>query len=431
MKSRELPSAQVVPPSSLLHAGYPESVRARVNTFAIFALLLFVILGPLIVAMQSQSGASSGEGNFLRQLGYISIFAMALFTVQVVRFPAVLLTPPKSLLLMLGWCSLSILWAINPEVGARRLFLTLIIIWSVFLLVEKAGYEKTVHSVRQVLLLVLVANYAAVVAYPSLGIHQFTEEDLSIVGAWRGVLTQKNFAGAVCALTVLFFAFDAKKIRLSLRLAVLAGALVFLFYSNSRTSMGLLASSFMVVGLYRLYNPYYRWAVFLFMVPGVVLSGVLAYEYWDWIAEPFSRQDALTGRVQIWPVLIRYWQENWLLGSGFGSFWNVGEPNPISMYSRGWIATSIFSGHNGFLDLLVQTGLPGLMLAVLAAFIVPLVKLFTHTESLGSRANLILACIWFCVGHNLTESSLFDRDATVHVFLMLSIAMLGTETRQR
>jgi hypothetical protein len=35
----------------------------------------------------------------------------------------------------------------------------------------------------------------------------------------------------------------------------------------------------------------------------------------------------------------------------------------------------------------------------------------------------------FGVGHNLTESSLFDRDAAVHVFLMLAIALLAVETR--
>jgi hypothetical protein len=52
-----------------------------------------------------------------------------------------------------------------------------------------------------------------------------------------------------------------------------------------------------------------------------------------------------------------------------------------------------------------------------------------HQSLDRSRAGLLLACIWFCIGHNLTESSLFDRDATVHVFLMLSIALLRREAQ--
>jgi O-antigen ligase len=431
MKSRATVSAKRELSSTSTHTGYSESVLANVNGLAMFALLVFVLLSPLIVSNPSQTDGATGEGNVFRQLVYIAIFTMALFSSQVVRFPAALLTPPKTMLLMLGWCCLSILWAVNPGVGTRRLFLTLIIVSSIFLLVEKAGYEKTVRSVRWVLPLILAANYLAVLAFPSWGIHQLTEEDPSIVGAWHGVLMQKNFAGAVCALTVLFFVFDAGKISWPVRLTVLAASAVFLYQSNSKTSMALLASSFVVAGLYRLYNPYYRWAACLFMALAALLASVLAYEYWDWITEPFSRQDTLTGRVQIWPVLVRYWQDHWLLGSGFGSFWNVGEPKPISLYSRGWVATQINSGHNGFLDLLVQTGLPGLVLAIFATFLAPLSKFVLHSSFVRPRASLLLACIWFCVLHNLTESSLFDRDAIVHVFLMLAIALLGLEARRQ
>jgi O-antigen ligase len=242
---------------------------------------------------------------------------------------------------------------------------------------------------------------------------------------------QKNFAGAACALTILYFVFDAKKTSWPVRLVVIAASAVFLYQSNSRTSMVLLCSSFAVVGLYRLYQPRYRWVACLFLAPAALLGAVLAHEYWDPISAPFSRPDSLTGRGQIWPALWRYWQEHWLLGSGFGSFWNVGEPRPISLYGQGWVASAINSGHNGFLDLLVQTGLPGLVLAVLATVCAPLATLIVHPSLDRSRASLLLACIWFCVGHNFTESSLFDRDATVHVFLMLAIALLGIEARRR
>jgi len=35
----------------------------------------------------------------------------------------------------------------------------------------------------------------------------------------------------------------------------------------------------------------------------------------------------------------------------------------------------------------------------------------------------------FCAGHNMTESSLLDRDAIVQVFLMFTIALIHLETR--
>lgn len=423
--------AEPHPPSAAAPTAHAGSALRRVNAIALAALLLFAILAPLIVDGPPGAAGGTGAGNAFRQLVYLAIFGMALFSAQVARFPAVLLRPPTTVLLMLAWCGLSVTWAVAPGVAGRRLGLTMMIVWSVFLLVETAGYERTVRAIRRVLPLVLAANYLAVLLLPAWGIHPASEDDPSIVGAWRGVLMQKNFAGAACALTILYFVFDAKKISWPVRLLVVAASAVFLYQTNSRTSMALLCSSFGVVGLYRLYRPYYRWVACLFLALGALLAAVLAHEYWDLVSEPFSHPDSLTGRGQIWAALWRYWQDHWLLGSGFGSFWNVGETRPIALYGQGWVATAINSGHNGFLDLLVQTGLPGLVLAVLAAVCAPVATLIVHPSLDRSRASLLLACIWFCVCHNFTESSLFDRDAAVHVFLMLAIALLGLEARRR
>lgn len=419
-----------LPPRAEANLRDPRLVRR--NNRTLLALLTFVVLAPLIVVTPLENGDSAGEGNLLRQIVYTAIFAVALYSARVTRRPAALLALPVTVLLMLGWCSLSIFWAVNPAVSARRLFLTLIIVWSVFLLVRTAGYEKTVQIVRRVLIFVLAANWAAVLALPSWAIHHAsTEIDPSIVGTWRGILMHKNFAGVACALTIIFFTFDARNVKWPLRLLVIAVATGFLYQTSSKTSLALVASSFVMVAMYRLYKPYYRWAACIFLILIALLAAVLAHEYWDRLTEPFSGKDNFTGRVHIWHVLVQYWQDHWLLGSGFGSFWNVGEPRPISLYASGWVANSISSGHSGFLDILVQTGLPGLVLAAFATALAPLSKFVMYGSLDRTRASLLLACIWFCVCHNLTESSLFDRDATVHVFLMLAIALLSGEARRQ
>jgi O-antigen ligase len=131
--------------------------------------------------------------------------------------------------------------------------------------------------------------------------------------------------------------------------------------------------------------------------------------------------------VQIWGVLLDFWKDHRLTGSGYGSFWNVRNPQPIYQYATGarsWIV-HITSGHNGYIDLLVQTGLPGLALGLVATVLAPFRRLLTSVDVLPARRGLITAIVLFSVCHNLTESSIFDRDATVHVFLMLGVALLG------
>jgi O-antigen ligase len=400
----------------------------HVASVTLFCFLCFVMLAPLITVQLSPSEAN-GEGNALRQIVYVVIFGMACTCTGLARLPLKLTLVPVSVLVFLGWSLLSLTWAIDPGIAMRRLLLTVLIIFSIFLLMDRVGYERTVQLVRITLALTLLANYVSTFGWPTWAIHQATEDDPSIVGAWHGILVQKNFAGSVCALTIVFFALDASRIQFLLRSAVIAMATYFLYRTESKTSEALLVFSLFVGALSKKYSPRYRSLLCLSIALLIAAATLVAYQKWDVVSAPFDSEDALTGRVQIWPVLLDYWHDHWLLGSGFGSFWNIGTPEPITAYASGWV-TEIASGHNGYIDLLVQTGLPGLVLAIFATLLAPAWRLISIEGLDPARRSLLIALVWFAVGHNLTESSIFDRDATVHVVLMLAIALLGSQARR-
>lgn len=401
----------------------------KLSALALFGLLLFSVLSPIFTGDAAADGEGSGQGNLFRQLVYVGIFAVAVGCAKLVGAPWRSAFVPFSIVLTLVWCTASIGWAINPAVGARRFALTLIVILSIFLLVERSGYERTLRVVRWLLILVLAGNYVAIIGWPNWAIHQaVTETDPSVVGAWRGMLLQKNFAGAACSLVVLFFLLDSREVRSWFKWPVIALATYFLFRTESKTSAALLIISVCFGAASLRYNTRYRNLLLSALGMLVIVLAFMLPSYWDAITAPFSREDALTGRVQIWPPLFQFWREHWLLGSGFGSFWNIGSPEPIAAYTDGWVA-QITSGHNGYLDLLVQIGLPGLVIALFAVLIAPVHTILSVAQLNRSRRSLLVALIVFCIGHNLTESSLFDRDAVVHVFLMLTIALLGSEVR--
>ena len=414
-------------PERFGHAAAPSN-HVRIGRWTTGFLLAFVVLAPLIADGQ---GEGAGQGNLLRQLVYAMIFGAALYCARINRHPKALLALPLSLLLTLAWFLASLSWASNPGVGVRRLALTLLVIWSVFLLSGTIGYEGVVRSIRRVLTLVLLANFCAVLLVPGWAIHQAAiDGDPSIVGAWRGVLMQKNFAGVACALTIIFFAFDAGKIRRSYRWTVIGMAALFLVQTNSRTSMFLLMFSILIGFSYRFYRPYYRWMWCVLLGLSVPLIAFLVVDNQALLAAPFANPDAFTGRVVIWTALLDYANDHLLLGSGFGSFWNAGEPHPLAPYTRGWVLKQISSGHSGFLDILAQTGVPGLVLSVFAAFLAPCWLFMKQQTMSPGRAGLLLALIVFCFAQNLTESGLFDRDATVQVFLMIGIALLHGEANK-
>lgn len=410
------------------HQVTSDQASARLAAVTLFAMLFFAIISPLLtVDLTNQAGS----GNVIRQLVYLSIFVIALGASEILRYPDKLFSLPGSLLAVLLWCAISLTWASDASVATRRLLLTVIIILTVFLLTERAGYDRTVAVVRYLLPVILIANFIAVIGWPNWAIHQAaTSEDPSIVGAWHGILMQKNFAGAVSAYTVMFFALDAAKLRGAIRIVLIAAAGFFLFETQSKTSAGFLIASIAAGLAFTRYNPYYRVIAVTFLAMALILALAVLGANWAIVEAPFHREDFLTGRVKIWPYLIQYWQDHWLLGSGYGSFWNVRSAQPIALYTNGWVA-ELTSGHNGYLDLLVQTGLPGLMLALNATVVNPIRTLAGSMSLSREKGSLIFACIVFSICHNLTETSIFDRDATVHVFLMLSIALLRIETRQK
>jgi O-antigen ligase len=401
-----------------------------VASVALFCLILFAMMGSLTEGSSGSDAATmSGEGSVLRQVVYLLLFGLAVICVGLREFPRMLLKIPFSLMAIMAWCLLSVTWAIDPATSARRVFLTLIIITTTIFLVQKCRYGSALTAVRWVLALVLTVNYIAIIGWPTSSIHQPTEFDPSIVGAWHGISTQKNFAGSQCALAILFFLFDANGVSLRWRATLVFLASYFLYRTESKTSEILLCVSITIALAFSRYNRRHGPFLLAGLFAVTCLLIYISYEHQDILTTQFTDASSFTGRTQIWPLLIEYWKQHKWLGAGFGSFWNIGGPQPIAKFTDSWVS-EIASGHNGFLDLLVQTGLPGLFLAVFAVLIAPLWRLLNRTDIPRPQACLVLSVIVFCVGHNFTESSLFNRDSTPQVFLMLAIGLLQSQARR-
>lgn len=401
--------------------GTPGASAVQWTTAAFLALVALVIAGPLMTG----GDQISGEGNPARQAGYLLIFGMLL--ASTIREDglgrALRMSLPVNLLLLYCWISLG--WAINPGVGLRRIGLTTIIIYSIFIAAETLGAERTLRILKACLSIVLLMNLAIVALAPHIGIHQFeVGGDPGLVGDWRGFFPEKNLTGAVTAATLLILFFDPRRKSDLVHLGLIAGAVLLLVQTGSRTALGLC----LMAGLAGLAYRRYDWRLWPFAMALLALLALgtvlLVVASWDLITPLLDRQDAFTGRTQIWAALLAYAQENWAAGAGYGSFWNIGADSPIYAYAKpgAWL-TKITSAHNGYLDIIVQIGAPGMMLAVFALVAHPLGRLLTDPGP-RDRGALLLALLVLCAGQNLTESTMLDRDNFVQFCLMWTIAAI-------
>ncbi len=399
-------------------------VKKELVIIATALMFMMVIYGPFVaLGLTEGPEARTGAGSAIRQLGYLILTGIIFLALKPWENYRRLLAIPLPLCIGLAYCWVSLLWAIEPGVAFRRLVLVTMVMWTMFAAMRQLKFEEVLSLLRWSLFSLLVVNYLIVFLAPAYGIHDGNAlDEYSLAGDWRGVMQHKNFAGATCAVTMIAFGFDRGRIPRLLQWAVLAASAYFLYRSNSKTSFGLGIAAMAAGWMFVRYNRKYRLVVIVGIAALAIAATILEGLYQNPLSGKFSDPKAFTGRMSIWIALYHYIADHPWFGSGYGSFWDIGPRSPIYQYATGEVSR-MPNGHNGFLDLAAQLGIPGLVLIVTVAVIWPLKTLLDSPIVTGGRGALIAALFIFCIGHNATESSLFDRDMTIWVIFMVAIAL--------
>lgn len=391
-----------------------------ISKFVLFALVVFLTAGldPLADPTAISNDATSG-GDAFRQVTYSGLLILVLAAVRPNFANLVRLFPPL-LLIVLGWCVLSIAWSATPDVAVRRIILTMIMITTVFTAVAQLGPAGSIQTVQNALLLTLVLNYCAVLLSPY-GVHTYEPQDENLIGNWKGLTPHKNYVSVFCVFTILFFLSYKGKMPARNLLAILAAAF-FLFETKSKTSMGMavfaIAATMLIFGIRRLQRQ-------LALAISVLVASAVFITLWVYQDQMLGLLDdpkAFTGRGEIWAVLWEYAGAHPLLGAGYGSFWNTGGASLAGRYDDGWVS-GLQSGHSGYLDVLVQIGFPGLIMSVLAIFVLPLWYLISSRSIPRDIAFPLIAGMIFCIGHNATETSLLERDLPAWFFTLVCLGI--------
>lgn len=407
------------------HQAFLES-RKGLHYWSAWTMLAAVSLHTLggvtlrVDALASSRSASGEAGTNLYQLALILVIALAIATTVLLDKSIRTRNLNGLIVLVFLWCFTSALWSISPVTTVRRSILLLITSYPIFLSVGRLGIDRAVGCVITVCLVVEVIDYLFVAT--GLGIHTSSELGGVLAGDWRGMHPHKNSAGAFHgALVVFSFLLFTRKPTLRL-LVMFAASFAFLIFANSKTAW---VAAPLAIAVSVSISLLVRHAGKLFPMVGFLSFATLAIVALQDV--DFTLQnESFTGRGEIWFVLIRYIEDNPLLGAGFGAFWNVGFDSPIFGLTNTWVST-LTEGHNGYLDQAVAIGVPGLLLTVVAFYLLPLFRVWKIIE--GTDARIWLALILFSLFQNATESALLAPDGPAWFFLVFSVAVLGMPKR--
>lgn len=398
--------------------------------FGLLLLLLFVGLSPFAPppSPTTVNMAAPAPGDTLRQVLFLSTFALVLVAGIPRQGFGMLRAVPPLLVLLLGWCFLSVLWSAVPGISFRRAVLAAIVVISTLLSVDLIGSRRAFLLWRITLAVILVVNWLSIPLIET-AVHLPGEIDPSLVGDWRGLYAQKNTAGAACVLTALLFLFTRNGRGNWIGWLMAALAIGFLAMTRSKTALALFPLCLAAGLAYRMsWRDGLGRAIFLC---GALLAATLGTSLlignWEQVVRLLEDPGSFTGRVEIWQAIFAYMRDHFYLGAGFGTMAHTGAPSPLHAYARGdWVET-IADSHSGYLQILAATGAIGLGLALLALVADPLRRFWRLDAAQRDFKALLFALFVFVLAHNVMETDFLESDSSAWFAFLVMLASLRAQ----
>lgn len=338
---------------------------ARLDTAVV--LLAVVCLGGMISAVVGtqpvgEAGAAdveniSAAGDATRQIIMLGIYGanlalllwwFGLGSLRLVGLP---------LLALIAWCFISTAWSPMPDATLRRVVATLgpVIVGALAgLRFDERGFARLLQTAAAVTVIGSLV-YAALVPSLAFDVH----------GQLRGLSAHKNELGSfmvVCALPIAFRIMLDEPPRLP-HMLVLIGCVGCFVLTRSATPIVTGAAAFAALctgylfqksaGLIQSVLP----AIICVMAASVII-------FWSDLAavgtEMLGRDGSFSGRTNIWDFVLGMIGERPWVGYGYGIFW-LGLDAPGALFWH-WTKQFELHSHNGYLQLVLDAGLVGLLL---------------------------------------------------------------------
>jgi O-antigen ligase len=375
------------------------------------------------------------QGSLLTRVVWLSLLAFGLvFSLSRVRDARKILQQVNPyLLLFAALVLISAMWSIEPQTTVRRFIrvLTVVLDGIAFCVLDGrlTSYQRTLRPVVTALVL---GSLIFVLVAPELAIEQ--SKQLTVVGAWRGLTTQKNALGSLSAITLIMWTHAWLTKDRPAWMSVPGMCLALLCLYKSRSSTAIIATVFtlpLLVAMLRSprglrrYMPYltgsfaalllvYSLAV-LNLIPG---SGILLSP----VTTLTGKDLTFSNRTAIWAVIRDDVALHPVLGAGFGAYW-VDVPGSPSQEMRRRLYFYPSEGHNGYMDVINELGVVGAvcLIAYLVKFLRQALRVFSLARAQGA---LYLALLFDQLIGNLFESHWFN--VLNGEFVIMTVATVAT-----
>lgn len=397
------------------------------RAFVVVSLLL--LSGAFIPLLRLQSGfvPDPVQGDPLMQTILLAVYgATPLLLLRNRRAAMAVARRDKILWVLIGLAVLSALWSRAPAVTLRR---SVALVGTTLLGIYFAGRYEMEEQLRLLAWAVGIAVVASLLFGFMLPAYGLQPETRGVF--WRGIYNHKNTLGRLVTLGAVVFVLRLKEARgqRAGAFAMLALSVVLLLLSGSKTALVIALGLAALLPLYSAARWHYSLYIPLFIVAVLVSTAAATWLLgnYETVLTALGRDVTLTGRTELWSVVLEMIRRRPWLGYGFSGFWLGWEGESYWVWQAvGW---DVPHAHNGFLDLMLDLGVVGLVL-----FGAVYVRSFV-VAARAIRAEKSAAWLWplcyltFMLLYNFTESAILRHNSlywALYVASSLSASCRGT-----
>jgi len=376
------------------------------EVFTVVALIIYAgaILFLLLSGGMQENEVVEFDSSLIRIINFLIYIVTIFLLVLRWRKTFYFLTLDRWITPLVLFSAVSLLWSFDPAATLKD---SVTMIGSTLFglyLGSRYTLKRQLELLTWAFGIMVVLSFIFAVALPKYGIMGGIHQ-----GKWRGVFVHKNGLGSrmvYSSLLFLILGYESKKYKLLMWAGLALSFLLLLLSASSASLLNLVIIIFMFFLSQTVRMPY---LVMLPLLTMIITIGELSYLWFinnaNVVFTSIGKDATLTGRTDLWPLVIEMiWKHPWI-GYGYSGFWRGWNGESAYIWrASGWTPTH---PHNGFLALWVDLGLLGLGLFLLGLWRGIVQGLYWLRVSKTSTNTYPIVHITFLVISNLTESNLY------------------------
>ena len=409
----------------------------KMRTLLFMGLFLFfwVTTNPFVdlVTVEASGSDATGGSNAINQLTFLILTLLTLYAAITHPLRSRICQPQWLVIALFSWFLISSSLSSHPMDAIKRTILAILtcVNAGMFLLLPRSEQQFSRLLLYGTAITLGIA-YFGVIFLPTLSIHQPTEliEPMN-AGFWRGQYSHKNLAAAVM-LVAAFFGLYLRSVGWKKSgLAIVILSVVFLLQTGGKSSTAMLP---LILTLQWIFEKF-RWSRWPIAVGGILAFNLLALgaalsEGFRGFIASLGVDPTFTNRTDIWKIAFDAIAQSPILGYGFQGFWRTADITQSSAGLETW-AVKAFNGHNAYVDSLLTTGIPGLILTVGLVVFVPLravgrLGAFSNSPALS---RLFMRVWLYVIYAGCLEVIFFQSGSPICFFMLVSIFGLEMQSR--